>query len=241
MPRTFTAGDIRTRVRERADMENSTFISDVELLRYVSASYTELYDQLVNSDPERFLREETFTGDGTTKDFAVATDYYGTIRIDFEETDGLRLPLKRIFGEESSRFNHTDATVAVGWHPIHNVSTPTTQMLRLLPTPESGGTYVHSYIVAPADLTSAATAIDGVSGWEEFIVIDAAIKCRTKEETPVGDLERALARFTERLEIMRNARSAAQTGRVINTRGDDRDGFVQDEHHLFFRRRRRYL
>jgi hypothetical protein len=228
MARTFTAGDLRTRVRERADMESSTFVSDAEMLRYISASYAELYDQLVRADPERYLKEETFTGDGTTKDFAVGSDYYGTIRIDYNGTNNERVALRRVYGQEANLFNTSTTGISTGWHPVYNTSAPNTQKIRLLPTPNSGDTYTHSYTVVPADLTTASDTINGVSGWEEYIVIDAAIKCRTKEETPTGDLERALERFTKRLSEMRYQRDAANAGRVINTRGDDREGFIHD-------------
>lgn len=236
MPRTFTAGELRTRVRERADMESSTFVSDAEMLRYISASYTELYDNLVNADPERYRREQTFTGDGSTSKFACAADYYGTIEIGYNTDQGGRYPLRRIFGHEINNYRQTQAATAAGWAPVYNVTTPSTEKLELFPTPESGQTYTHTYIVAPADLTTAADVVNGISGWEEYIVIDCAIKCRTKEETPTGDLERALGRFIERLNIMRHNRNASVAGRVINVRGDDREGWTYDEQRYFSRR-----
>jgi hypothetical protein len=209
-------------------MESSTFVSDAEMLRYISASYTDLYDQLVRSDPERYRKEQTFTGDGSTTKFAVESDYYGTIDISYDTDQSGRSSLRRAYGSEMNKYRGNQTAVAGVWAPVYNTTTPSTEKIELLPTPNSGDTYTHTYIVAPADLTTAADVVNGISGWEEYIVIDCAIKCRTKEETPTGDLERALERFTKRLQEMRYNRDAANAGHIINTRGDDREGFYWD-------------
>lgn len=46
---TITVATLKTQVREAANMENSQFISDAELLRYLDMSYAELYDLLVEA------------------------------------------------------------------------------------------------------------------------------------------------------------------------------------------------
>ena len=230
MARTFTAGTLRTRIRERADMESSSFVSDAEMLRYISASYTELYDQLVRSEPDRYRIEQTFTGDGSTTKFAVVATstapYYGTLDVAYNTDYGGRISLRRAHGAELNQFRSNQTGIAQVWAPVYNTTTPTTEKIELLPTPNSGDTYTHTYIVAPADLTTASDVVNGISGWEEYIVIDCAIKCRIKEESPTGDLERALARFTDRLQIMRHNRAAAEAGRIIDSRGDDRTGWT---------------
>jgi hypothetical protein len=65
----------------------------------------------------------------------------------------------------------------------YNSGTPTSPLVMILPKPRSGDEYIHTYLVAPADLSSDSDTIDGVSGWEEFIVLDSAIKCLVKEES----------------------------------------------------------
>ncbi len=234
MARTFTLAQLRTRVRERADMENSEFCSDAEINRYISASHAELYDILVNADPERYMREQTITGDGSTKDFAVASDYYGTIGVDYLIDTGQHVELRRAFGREINRFHHTVSSQGLVWHPIYNTTTPTTPMLRILPPPESG-TYRHRYTVSPSDLTTDADIVDGVSGWEEYIVLDAAMKCLEKEESPTGALERKKLALVQRIEIMAESRNLAEAGHVIDVR---REELFDPAERPFFRRSR---
>ncbi len=229
MPRTVTLSTLRTRVREQAEMESSTFCSDAEINRYISSSYTRLYGLLVQADPERYLREETFTGTGSATEFAVGSDYLGTLRIDYNVPGGTKVPLDRIFSKEIAYRTTGSTGVSTAWHPIYNTSTPTTQKIRLIPTAESGSTYTHCYIVAPASLSADGDLVDGVAGWEEYIVLDAAIKCRIKEGTPVADLERQRADIRFDLDAMIEARSVSDAGHVIDTRGDDRDWFFDRE------------
>lgn len=82
-------------------------------------------------------------------------------------------------------------------------------------------------IVTLAFWTDAVT-IDGVSGWEEFIVIDAAIKARIKQEQPVEDLRTEKQEMTADIESMAEGRDAGQAHHVsdvisINGWGSDGD------------------
>ena len=52
---------LRTLSRQRADMENSQFITDTEMLRYINRGYAELYDLLVTAanSEDYFLKDST--------------------------------------------------------------------------------------------------------------------------------------------------------------------------------------
>lgn len=75
-----------------------------------------------------------------------------------------------------------------------------------------------------------AVTIDGVSGWEEYIIIDAAIKARIKQEQPVDDLRVQKAEMLNDIQNMAEARDVGQAMHVsdvlaINGYGGDSDGF----------------
>ena len=57
---TFTESDLRTRARRRADMENSTFVSDAEIQDYLNSSISELHDFMVKSYEDYFVSEQTY-------------------------------------------------------------------------------------------------------------------------------------------------------------------------------------
>lgn len=57
---------------------------------------------------------------------------------------------------------------------------------------------------------------DGVNGWEEYIVVDAAIKCLTKEESETAVLERDKAFLLKRIEAMASNRDAGKPEKITD-------------------------
>ncbi len=209
MARTFTLAQLRTKARERSDMVNSSFVTDSELNGYISASYAELYDLLVQSGLIYFTpTTQTITGSGS-ETYALPADYYGTIRVDrLSGSDYLPLTEYMIMERHSFENSSGDATVY----------SPQGSNISLLPAP-SGGTYRHIYIPAPSNLSSDSDTVDGVSGWEEFIVVDAAKKMLQKEESSTAAIERDLERIRARIEEMVQNRAWSTPRRVVDVRG----------------------
>ena len=216
MARTFTLVQLRTRARERADMVNSSFITDSELNGYISASYAELYDILVQSGLIYFTPStQTITANGS-ETYALSSDYYGTIRVDRLD-GGDYLPLEEYMIMERHRHENNGGNDA----SVYSVQGSN---ISLLPAPSSG-TYRHTYIPAPADLTASADSatVDGVSGWEEYIVVDAARKMLQKEESSTTGVERDLLRLKERIEEMAQNRAWSTPRRIVDVRGNSVD------------------
>lgn len=222
MARTVTLGELATRVRYEADLVNNKFVTDTMLYQFISDSHAVLYNKLLRADPERYMREQTPTLD-SNGEFEADSDYYGTVSMEWSDSsnEGIYVHIARIAGVESNQFDHdqnTSGGVPVGWHPIYNTATPTTPKFRILPNPESRYTIRHKYTVAPAALTTSTDTVDGIAGWEEYVVIDAAIKCRIREESSVTALEKRLARFEDELDSIIEARNVGSAGRVIDVR-----------------------
>jgi len=198
-------------------MENSEFVSDAEFNRYISASHAELYELLVKANPDFYQKSQTLTGTGSVKTFACAADYYGTLSVDYIEdsTGGYYRPLLRIDQSNRNLYGATGGP-SRGYRFIYNTTTPTTPMLELIPTPGNGETYRHMYTVAPSDLTADADIVDGVAGWEEYIVIDAAMKALDKEEstTAANALRKEKAEIRQRIEDMVENRTIGSVGRI---------------------------
>ena len=74
---------MRNQTRQRADMENSQFVSDSELDLYINNSYLELYDLIVSSFEDYYIQSLDFTiSSGNTA--AIPTDFYKVRGVDFE-------------------------------------------------------------------------------------------------------------------------------------------------------------
>ena len=69
------------------------------------------------------------------------------------------------------------------------------------PTPSSG-TYRMYYAPAYTTLSIDSDTVDGVNGWEEFIVLDSAIKCLIKEGSDHDDLLRERQMMLNRVDEM---------------------------------------
>jgi len=84
-------------------------------------------------------------------------------------------------------------------------------------------------IVTLAFWTDAVT-IDGIAGWEEFIILDGAIKARIKQEEPVEELVQERASMIAEIEGLAEGRDVGQACHVsdvlsINGMGDGGDGW----------------
>lgn len=71
------------------------------------------------------------------------------------------------------------------------------------------------------------TSIDGISGWEEYVIIDAAIKAKIKQEQPVDDLRIQKDEMVADIQGMSEGRDAGQahhTSDVMSLGGDGYGG-----------------
>lgn len=65
------------------------------------------------------------------------------------------------------------------------------------------------------------TTLDGISGWEEYVVIDAAIKSNLKEETDITGLMAEKAAMMQRIIDSSSNRDASLPSRVTDTQSID--------------------
>jgi hypothetical protein len=219
MPRVFTVGQLATRIRERADMVNSTFIDASELRGYISASHAELYDVLVKSGLSFFEATDAITSDGGAT-YPLPSDYYGTIGVDYKQDASRWVSLPELMPQERNRFQELGTGQALAFRVVG-------ASLVLYPNPPAGQEYRHIYVPCAIDLTNDTQTVDGVNGWEEYIVWDCAAKCLAKEESSTQTAERNRQRVLERIEEAAENRALSHPRRVVdtyegrNTRGGD--------------------
>ena len=59
-------------------------------------------------------------------------------------------------------------------------------------------------------------SLDGRGGWEEWVVVDSAIKALTKEESDTSQLEREAARIWAQISLAAANRDSGQSKRVVD-------------------------
>lgn len=69
-----------------------------------------------------------------------------------------------------------------------------------------------------------AAVIDGISGWEQFVVLDAAIKAQIKQESPTQELINERAMLIEEIQGLAEARDQGQAFHVSDVLGANYGG-----------------
>lgn len=222
MSRVFTIADIKERVLDRSDMKNSDFISDTELLSYINSSYAELYDILVDAHEDFFVNFTQFTLVSGTSLYTCPTNFYKNLGVDFTSSVGSAVDtvddwveLKRFNFRNRNRYDSPRAQLGR--------SLPSNLMYKLLgnaiafvPTVNIAGTVRVWYVPAPTIFTTDTQVVDGVAGWEEYIVVDAARKCLMKEESNTDEFVAEKKLLLERIMNSAQQRDAGEPERVAD-------------------------
>jgi hypothetical protein len=208
--------------RQRSDMVNSLFISDSELTSYINSSMKELYDLMITAYGSHYFVSATpqsITTDGINETFALASDMYKVIGVDLQVNGTLTnwVTLRPFeFTERNSFLLPIYApTPTVTWQNIWYCLMGSNIMLR--PKPRAGQVLQIHYIPLLTDLSTGTDALfNTLSGWEEYIIIDAAIKCLQKEESDVSILLTQKLMLKKRIESLAHSRDVGQPHRVVD-------------------------
>lgn len=202
------------RCRERADMENSRFISDAELTRYINASIQELYDLLIATRGENYyITSSTFTTSGSTDTYALPAGMLKLMGVDLIRSSTEAYTLRSFRWQERNRNRepyYFNDTTNLRYQIRGN-------NLVFSPVPQNNQQIKLWYIPAATLLSSGSDSFDGINGWEEYVVIDCAIKMKSKEESPVDELLLAKQDMKARILQASAGRDSTEPARVVDT------------------------
>ena len=214
-----TLAQLKQRVLERADMEGTDFISDSELLTYINESYAELYDIMVASFEDYFTIESALVASGGTGRLTLPTDFYKLRGLDKDLGGGNHATVYKFnFNDRNvTESNPFRLTSAYGLRTEYRI---VKDELLLVPAQPADGTYRMWYIPQITFLAGDSDTVDAPNGFDEYIVIDAAIKCLTKEESDTGALDRAKGLMTQRINDMSSNRDTDQPEVITDINSD---------------------
>lgn len=192
--------ELRERILNRADHDDSQFISVTELDALINESYAEFIDMLLEvTGPETLATQSVVT---TTVGLpSLQLNYYRLLSLQLL-VNGQYEPL-----EQGSFMDTQRADGGWGWgqsraviyHPGPMNATATRQ-IGLWPAPQA----VHSvrvyYIPTVTELVLGTDTLNGLNGWEQWIVLDCAIKILEKEESDTTALMRRLEKLEARIQ-----------------------------------------
>lgn len=212
---------MKKRALRLADMENTTFISQtadadgfVELDDIVNQAIRWTYNELVQAYGDDFY--EASTDQASTQDqedYSLPADFYKLIAIYYGEgaSPDYWYPMRRFHPK-------TDMN-----RQRHNVRRYRYRIigsnLRISPPPAANVTFRIHYVPTFTELSADGDTFDGINGFEDLAIVEAAIRMRMKEQNEHGDL---LAERDRKLVEMRNAaanRDASEPEQIEDVEG----------------------
>jgi hypothetical protein len=221
---TFTESDLRTRARRRADMENSTFVTDAEVQDYLNSSIAELHDFMVKSYEDYFVSEQTYNAPIATGGANLPDDFYKALGVDYN-SGGITSTLKAYSFTERNVYNSPYAVIDRLAEPMYKVEG---SKIKLVPTNSQSGTITLYYVPLPTQFSTTVTEIETIiPGYEEYVVVATAIRMLMKEESDVSVLERERQQLSSRIIRALSPRDVSGSFAIRDVRkGRFRDDFI---------------
>lgn len=238
----MSLGQIRLLAQQRADRVNSNFVTLPEWNSYINQSMYELYDLLITADEEYYVATPAqFTAspnnnqtylyplpDGATSFTNGINGTPGYIAPPFYKLKGVDLGLNTANNAWVSvnKFNFADRNKFVYPNTASTIYGVFNLQYRLIgsniefiPTPSSGQQLRIWYIPRlPQLLKDTDLTTSSISGWIEYVIVDAAIKALQKEESDVTILLAQKEALRVRIEGAAANRDTGQPDRVSDIR-----------------------
>ena len=222
---TTTLAQLITRVRQRADMVGSAFVSDAEIIDYVNVGMAEIHDLLVDKYEDYYVDSDTtYTLPGSNPGTLPAT-FYKALGVDLD-AGGVSYRMRRYTFQERNMYNSPSVVAARISDTRYSVQG---NQIKFIPDPTTSGTATLHYVPeAQRFSTSESEYMDKTvvnkapaiaNGYEEYVVVDAAIKCLMKEESDIQTHMIYKEQLRKRLESAAGNRDAGEHSRIsdVNT------------------------
>ena len=216
----ITEAKLVARVRQRADMESSLFVSDLEVQTYINAAISELHDILVQTyGQDYYVSSSTFNTVAGTDSYPINSSTSGPNISDFYKLRGIDAKLNGSDYFTLRPFNFNERNLYQNWGTwsllgLTNIRYRMVGGNIVFSPKPAGATEVRVWYIPTAQqfdsatpATSTTTFAD-INGYAEFVVIDAAIKCLQKEESDVSTLIGQKAQMKRRIEEAADNRDA---------------------------------
>jgi len=223
---------LREQARTRSDMTYSNFVSEDELKLFVNGSIKELYDLLVGSYADFYTADAyQFTIEDSSNTLSLPSDFYklrGLDRsLDNSGADTSWYTVNNFNFQQRNAYNQLSVALNgrvypyVKYRVMGSADLSGNGYLQLIPQQSAAGLYRMWYIQRCPDLVDDEDEFNGISGWEEYVVVDVAIKMLQKEESDASALVAQKANLKKRIEQMSSERDAGIAETIVDVRSSD--------------------
>ena len=185
-----TVTQLRTMIREAADMENSDFIADSELLSYINQGGEALHKLKIASNEDYALTSVQFTLTTASNSYTLPATFYNLKGLDYQDGDRW-IRVKQFNFAERDRYRDDagfDGTYRLWYNPVWT------------------------------ELTQASDTVEDRD--HEYIVAYAARKCLVKEESDAREFDAQLAKLERDIIATRAKRDVGGPRHVAEVRRD---------------------
>ena len=238
-------GQIRLMAQQRADRVNSNFVTVPEWNSFINQSLFELYDILITQYGEEYFAAAPaqFTTNGNSQVYAlpdgatpytnsftgqtfVAPAFYKLLGVDLglnaqqaQPNNGWVTVPKFNFAADRNKYFYPNTSSTI--YGVFNLAYRLFgNQIEFIPVPSANQPIRLWYIprmtmlLKDTDITS-----QGISGWIEYVIVDAAIKALQKEEADVSILGAQKSALLTRINSASMNRDAGRPDTIADTRG----------------------
>jgi hypothetical protein len=205
---------IRTKCKQRTDTVNSDFIEQSEWNDWINAGAFELYDKLVTAYDNDYNVTDpyAFVADGITERYPLPPDLFKLLGVD--RLVGQRwIPIHRFAHAGRNRYGHDKVRYRLN-----------DNWLWLSPAPGAGTILRMLYVPRMPRLTRETDVVDGISGWEEYVMHHACIMAMNKRETDASIFIGLKADMAARVEEIAANRDANEPSTIVDLRAEEESG-----------------
>lgn len=218
----LSLAQIRLMAKQRADMVNSQFVTDSEWNLYINQAAFELYDLLVTEYEDYFMKAPLLITTDGTEQFTLPSDFFKLLGVDLGLANNTTawVTLKKFQFIERNRYVYPqiNSTFFGCFNLQYRLMGNT---LFFIPTPSAGQFLRLWYIPKLTQLLQDTDVLTGISGWGEYVIVDAAIRAKQKQEDDVSVLGAQKMMLIKRIEDAAMNRDAGQPDCISDTRFDD--------------------
>ncbi len=209
-----TLGSLKTKCRQQADMEFSTFVSDQELTSYINDSLKDLYDLLVQAGEFYFVSSYEFQTSSGVDSYALPSDFYKVIGVDYRLGTGEARSMMRANWQDRNKYTNFPFfnTTQYAFYKYMLVN----DSLTLMPTPGASETIKVWYAPLLADLVNDADTVNVISGFDSWVIADVCIKMLSKEESDIQPFLLMKQDCEKRIQKMKRDRIQGDTSTIAD-------------------------
>jgi hypothetical protein len=195
-------------VRKHADMQNTTFVQDDEILEYLNVANGGAYNAVVKANEAYFITSTPVTITNSVGNLPATC--YKLISVE-AEVSGQTVTLKRFNFQERNRYNKTRFFYAPN---IYRYCMAGNQLL--IKPEDSNLTVTLWYVPYVTALVSGGSLDFPVANWDEYLVYSAAADCLAKEQSDPSVMLGRAASSLKDIESQVANRDESEPEQVVN-------------------------